>query len=231
MDDRSSFIAGVRDVFPAQPANVSIGVLFGASAVKIGLTPAEATAFSLFTVAARAQLVAVELLRTDATLSVVVATIVLINVRYATFSAALAPKVDQLSRRWRALIAFPLIDITYAFADTRFSDSDADPVHRGWYFLGIGLSWVVVYTTATLVGALLGRAVGDQFHLEFMVPLLFIALLVSQIETRRGALVALGAGGIAIVGVGLPFNLGLLAAGVAGAVLGVLLDAWAGVER
>jgi predicted branched-subunit amino acid permease len=228
MDDRSSFLAGVRDVLPAQPANVSVGILFGASAVNVGLTSAESTAFSLLTVAARAQLVALELFQTDAALSVVIATVVLINLRYATFGAALAPKVEHLSRRWRALIAYPLIDITYAFADTRFADSEANPVDRGWYFFGVGLSWVVVYTAATFLGTLLGNVVGEQYQLEFVVPLLFIALLVSQIDSRRGTVVALGASIVAIVGAGLPFSLGLLAGGVVGAVLGAVLDAWAG---
>lgn len=239
--DYPSFVAGVRDVAPAQLANVSIGILFGASAVQVGLTPAASTAFSLLAVAARAQLVAVELLQNDATVPVVVATILLINVRYITFSAALVPKVDHLSWRWRALIAYPLIDITYAVADTRFSEADGDSerdtdadadtgavddsLHRGWYFLGVGASWVLVFTAATLAGTLLGRAVGDQYHLEFMVPLLFIALLVSQIQTRQGLLAAVAAGGLAIVGTGLPFNLGLLVAALVGAAVGTYLDA------
>lgn len=246
--DYTSFVAGVRDVAPAQLANVSIGILFGASAVQVGLTPAASTAFSLLAVAARAQLVAVELLQNDATVPVVVATILLINVRYITFSAALVPKVDHLSWRWRALIAYPLIDITYAVADTRFSEADGDSerdtdadadtgtdvegssavddsLHRGWYFLGVGASWVLVFTAATLAGTLLGRAVGDQYHLEFMVPLLFIALLVSQIQTRQGLLAAVAAGGLAIVGTGLPFNLGLLVAALVGAAVGTYLDA------
>lgn len=260
--DHTSFVTGVRDVAPAQLANVSIGILFGASAVQVGLTPAASTAFSLLAVAARAQLIAVELLQNDATVPVVVATILLINVRYITFSAALVPKVDHLSWRWRALIAYPLIDITYAVADTRFSEADGDSerdtdadadtgagdsantdadadtgtdvegsgavddsLHRGWYFLGVGASWVLVFTAATLAGTLLGRAVGDQYHLEFMVPLLFIALLASQIQTRQGLLAAVAAGGLAIVGTGLPFNLGLLVAALVGAAVGTYLDA------
>lgn len=246
--DHTSFVTGVRDVAPAQLANVSIGILFGASAVQVGLTPAASTAFSLLAVAARAQLIAVELLQNDATVPVVVATILLINVRYITFSAALVPKVDHLSWRWRALIAYPLIDITYAVADTRFSEADGDSerdtdadadtgtdvegsgavddsLHRGWYFLGVGASWVLVFTAATLAGTLLGRAVGDQYHLEFMVPLLFIALLASQIQTRQGLLAAVAAGGLAIVGTELPFNLGLLVAALVGAAVGTYLDA------
>lgn len=231
MDDRSSFFNGVRDIFPAQPANISVGILFGASAVNVGFTPTESTVFSLLTVAARAQLVAVELVQTDATLPVIIATAVLINLRYATFGAALAPKVEHLTRRWRALIAYPLIDITYAFADTRFTDSEADPVDRGWYFLGIGLSWVAVYTGATLVGSLLGSAVGEQYQLEFMIPLLFIALLVSQIDSKQGMVAVLAASVVAVVGAGLPFSLGLLAGGVVGAVLGAALDARMGDDR
>lgn len=220
---RSSFVAGVRDIAPGLPANATIGMLFGASAVQVGLTPSTATAFSVLANAARAQLAAVELLRDDATLAVVVATILLINVRYVTFSAALAPKVAHLSWRWRAVVAFPVIDITYAVAETRFADDD--DLHRGWYFVGLGIAWVGTYGVATLAGTLLGRVVGRGLQLEFVIPLLFIALLVSQIETRPGHVAALGAAGIAVAAAGLPFNLGLLVAGVAGAGVGAVADA------
>lgn len=222
---RSSLVAGVRDVSPALPADASVGMLFGASAVQVGLAPPAVTAFSVLAVAARAQLAAVELLREDAALPVVVATILLINVRYVTFSAALAPKVAHLSRGWRAVVAYPLIDITYAVADTRFADPEAGDLHRGWYFLGIAIAWVGTFGAATLAGTLFGRVVGGGLHLEFVIPLLFISLLVSQIETRQGHLAALGAGGVAVVAAGLPFNLGLLVAGVAGAAVGALADA------
>jgi predicted branched-subunit amino acid permease len=223
--DRASFLAGLRDIAPAQVANASVGVLFGASAVDIGLSPAASTAFSLLSVAARSQLVAVEMLGDDAALAVVVATVLLINVRYATFGAALAPKVEDLPLRWRALIAYPLIDITYAFADAQFSDPNAPDVHRGWYFAGVGLSWAAVFTTSTFVGTLVGRAVGEGLRLGFMVPLLFIALLVPQISSRQGLAAAAVAAVVAVLVVGLPYNLGLLAAALVGAAVGTVLDA------
>lgn len=226
---RGSFVAGVRAISPAQPANVSVGMLFGASAVQVGLSPSAATAFSLLSVAARAQLVAVELLGSETALGVVVATVLLINVRYVSFSAALAPKVSHLSWRWRALIAYPLIDITYAIADVQFGDvedPEADDAvgHRGWYFAGIGLSWVVAFTLSTLAGTLVGRAVGEQYRLSFVIPLLFIALLVRQVDSSTGLLAAVVAGVVAVGAVGLPYNLGLLAAGLVGAAVGVGLD-------
>ena len=103
---RASLLSGIRDVSPALPANLSVGMLFGASAVQVGLTPPTVTAFSVLALAARAQLAAVELLREDAALPVVVATILLINLRYVTFSAALAPRVADLPRAWRAVVAY-----------------------------------------------------------------------------------------------------------------------------
>ena len=220
----SSFRAGVRDVAPALPADATIGMLFGASAVQVGLTPTSATAFSVLAVAARAQLAAVELLRTDAALPVVVATILLINVRYVTFSAALAPRVAHLSRPWRAVVAYSVIDITYAVAETRFG-SDRDDLHRGWYFLGIGVVWVGTYGVATLAGTLLGRVVGTGLRLEFVIPLLFIALLVAQIESLQGHLAAASAALAVLVVGGLPFNLGLLVAALVGAAVGAAADA------
>lgn len=223
--DRSSFLDGVSDVSPALPANATVGVLFGASAAQVDIGPVEATAFSLFTVAARSQLAAVELLQQDATPAVVLATIVLINLRYATFSAAIAPKVQHLSRSWRALIAYPLIDITYTFADTRFSATGIDDLHRGWYYAGIGLSWVVVYAAATLVGALIGQGIDDSYQLQFMIPLIFISLLVSQVETPPGVVAAFVAGFVAVAAMEVPFNLGLLLAGIVGAAVGGVTDA------
>lgn len=226
---RASLLSGVRDVSPALPANLSVGMLFGASAVQVGLTPPTVTAFSVLALAARAQLAAVELLREDAALPVVVATILLINLRYVTFSAALAPRVADLPRAWRAVVAYSVLDITYAVAETRLGGDGAADLHRGWYFLGIGLAWSGVFGAGTLAGTLLGRVVGRGLHLEFVIPLLFIALLVSQIETRPGGLAAVGAGAVAVVATGLPFNLGLLVAGLAGAVVGAAADArgWA----
>lgn len=224
--NRASFAAGVRDIAPGLPADATVGMLFGASAVQVGLTPASATAFSVLALAARAQLAAVELLLDDAALPVVVATILLINLRYVTFSAAFAPRVAHLSRRWRAVLAYGVIDITYAVAETRFADAAAEDLHRGWYFLGIGLAWSATFGAATLAGTLLGRVVGSGLQLEFVIPLLFIALLASQIESRAGHLAALGAGAVALVAGGLPFNLGLLVAGIVGAVVGALADGW-----
>lgn len=242
--DRASFVAGVRDAAPTLPPNVPFGMLFGATAVQVGFDPVAATALSVFTFAATAQLAAVELLRSGSDLPVVLATILLINLRYVVYSASLAPEVGHLSRRWRAAIAYPLFDISYALSIARFTDENEDrddatddgddearsdgegarpqDDHRGWYYLGTALPMVAVFAGSTLAGALAGQVVGEGLHLSFAIPLIFVALLVPSIDGRAGAVVAAVAGVVAVAGAGLPYNLGLLAAAVAGTVVAAL---------
>jgi len=225
--DRSEFVTGVRDAAPAVPPSIPLGMLFGATAVQSGIDLVAATALSLFTFAGAAQLAAVELLQEGAALPVVLATILLINLRYVIFSASLAPKVRHLSRTWRAVIAYPLFEVNYALAEARFGDADPGADHRGhrgWYFLGASLPLVATLVVGTLAGGLVGRAVGEGLHLDFAIPLIFVSLLVPQLDDGPSALAAGGAVVVAVAGAGLPVNLGLLVAVCCGTAIGVLAE-------
>jgi 4-azaleucine resistance transporter AzlC len=222
--DTSALFAGLRDVAPAVPPIVPVGILFGATAVGTGFTPASATALSLFAFAGTAQLAAVELLEQGATTHVVLATMVLINLRYVVFSASLAPKVRHLSRPWRALVAYPLFDLNYALAETRFAEVPRAEDHRGWYVLGASLPLVAALVVGTFVGALVGDVVGDGLHLDFAITLVFVSLLAPQITDRSSALVAVVAVVVAVAGADLPVNLGLLVAVLCGTLVGVLAE-------
>lgn len=222
--DRSEFVAGVRDVSPVLPPNISLGMVFGATAVQVGIDPLAAIALSLFAFAALAQLTAVELLQSGTALPVVLATILLINLRYVIYSASLAPLVSHLPRRWRAAIAFPIFDVNYALAATRFADTEPDERHRGWYVAGASLPVMVTFVGATAVGALAGIAVGRDLQLDFAIPLVFIAVLASQVDDRRALLAAVVAGVVALPVAGLPYNLGLLVATLCGTAVGALVE-------
>ena len=226
--ERTDMFAGAREIVPAIPPNVAFGILFGAAAVEVGFSPTQATAMSLFIFAGTAQMAAVELLRTDAALSVVLATVLVLNLRYVIYSASLAPKVANLSSKWRALMGYALSDINYALAYFKFSEAETSNrdqgVHKGWYYVGLTAPFVISFVLATLIGGLLGAAIGAELNLEFIIPLIFIALVVPRIETRTEVLVAGVAGIIAIVAVGVPFNLGLIIATVAGVAVGLAYE-------
>jgi predicted branched-subunit amino acid permease len=227
--DTTGFRSGVYDILPALPPNLPFGMLFGAAAVDVGISPLEATAMSVFVFAGAAQLAAVDLLRMDTALPIVFLTVVIVNVRYVIYSASVAPLVEDLPRRWRAVMGYGLFDVNFAFFVDRFGPagtdagaSDGTPVHRGWYYLGLTAPAVVTFVAGTSVGALVGSAVGDGLDLGFAIPLIFIALLAPSIDSRPAVVTVAVAGVVSVGAAGLPFNLGLLnaifAAVAAGAV-------------
>jgi predicted branched-subunit amino acid permease len=111
--------------------------------------------------------------------------------------------------------------------DARFRDA---------FLLGAGLSMYASFNLSTLAGALLGSALPgtDRLGLDFIFPLMFLALLVPLLRGPRGASrgvagrrvgVALAAGALALLlGRFVPAGATILLATLAAAALGAWLD-------
>lgn len=231
---RSELLAGVRDAAPAAPPGIVLAMLFGATAVEVGFSPAAATALSLFTFAGAAQMAAVELLRGDADLSIVLLTFLLINLRYVIYSATLSIQAKDMSLRWRAVLSYALFDVNFALTTARFDDGELGPesgsasgARRGWYYVGATTVLVGPFAVSTLVGALAGQVIDEGLGLSFAIPLIFVALVVPRLSDRASAVTAGIAAVVAVVAAGLPFNAGLLVAAVFGTAAGVLTQRYA----
>jgi predicted branched-subunit amino acid permease len=116
----------VRDVLPALPANVPFGIIAGVATVAVGVDPGQAVAFAGLLFAGAAQVAAVELLDQHAPVAVVVLTALVVNLRYLMYSASLATHFEDLSTRWKLVVAYFLLDVTYALSIARF-DGQAKP--------------------------------------------------------------------------------------------------------
>jgi 4-azaleucine resistance transporter AzlC len=221
---RGAFLAGVRTVSPVMVGVVPFGLVAGAAAVGAGLSVLQAAALSVVVFAGASQLAAIELLGADAALAVVVGTALVINSRLLMYSASLAPHFLEEDGRWRALMAYVMTDQAYALSVTRYGEGLSGLDRKRWFYLGTALPLWVVWQACTVVGAVLGASVPPWLPLSFAVPLTFLALLVPAVEGRATGAAALVGGGVATAGVGLPFNLGLLAGAVLGILAGVVVD-------
>lgn len=221
MNGRESFVEGAGDVAPALLGNVPFGLIAGVAIVDVGFDPVAAVVMSGAMFAGAAQLAMVDLLSTGAPLAVVVATGLVVNLRYVMYSASIARHFADHSRGWKAAIAAFLLDIDYAMSVNRFEE-EPRPVKR-WYYLGVAVPLWANWVAATAVGALLGANIPDAWHLEFAIPLVFLALLAPAVEDPSTALAAGVAGTAAVVLAGLPFNLGLVAGATVGIVAGAAL--------
>jgi len=212
--DRSDLRRGVRDSAPLLPGVVPFGIVVGIASVDAGLQLLEAVAMSVVVFAGASQLAALDLLGSDAPLTVVLVTGTVINLRMLMYSASIAPYFRQLSGRWKAALAYVLTDQAYALSIVRYR-SDR-PVDRVAYYLGVGGTLWVAWQFATVGGFVLGAGVPDAWGLDFAVPLVFLAVLVPTIENRPGVVAAVVGGSVAVVAGGLPLNLGLLVGAGAG---------------
>lgn len=240
ISSRSEFISGIKAQLPILIGVVPFGMIYGVVAVGAGIDEQAAQAMSAIVFAGSAQFVAAQLFGFGVPGLVIVLTGGVINLRHILYSASLAPYIQQLSPKWKWLLAYLLTDEAYAVTITHYlkvdqidsaTGIDADdhlerytPSSKHWYFLGAGLALWCTWQASTVVGITLGTVIPPNWSIDFTVALTFIALLVPVLKGRASLGAALVAGLVAVIGAGLPYRLGLLVAALVGILAGIWLE-------
>jgi 4-azaleucine resistance transporter AzlC len=219
---RDEFAAGVRDQLPILLGVIPFGLIFGALAISVGVPPLAAQGFSIFVFAGSAQFIAVGLIGEMAPATVIVATIFVVNLRHALYSASMSPQFAPLRLRWKLSLSWLLTDEAFATASTRYRRGNKASAH--WYTLGTGLALWTTWQISTALGILLGGGIPASIPLAFAITLTFIALLIPTLIDRPTVIAATSAGILAVILSGLPLRLGLLIGALAGVGIGVWAD-------
>jgi 4-azaleucine resistance transporter AzlC len=214
--------AGVVAAAPLLLGVFPYGIVTGVAMASVGFTDGQALAMSAFVYAGASQLAVVELLRANTPVAVVVFTALVINLRMVMFSASLATHMRGLSAGWKGVVGFLIVDPVYAVSVAEFS-GDTDRRKR-WYYLGAALLVWVAWMAGTAVGVVVGSRVPLGLPFDFVVPLVFIGLLVPALDGTPALAAAVVGGVVAVAGVGVPLNAGLLVATLAGIAAGLLTE-------
>lgn len=219
---RQSFTDGVIAMVPMAPAVAPFGIICGLTAMATGLSAAQALTMSATIFAGASQLATLQLVAEGAVPVIVVATALVVNLRFAMYSASLAPHLYRLGPKWRWPLAYFLVDQNYALTILRHQRSDGghDPLAH-WYFLGGGVALWVMWQVASAVGIFMGGGVPRDWSLDFAIPLLFMALLFQSIRRRPHVIAAITGGVVATLAAALPYNLGLVLGALTGIAAGV----------
>lgn len=197
------------------------GVLFGLLAFGSGFSHLATLASSGWVFAGSAQFVAAKLVADGVGLAVIILTTFIINARHALYGASLAPYVRGLPQRWMVPLAFLLTDEAYAVVIRRYA---VDGGHRGThaYHLGAAAAMWINWLLWTALGLVAGPRLEGlaDWGLDFAMVVTFIGITVPLIRDRPKVVAAMVAGGVAMLAHGLPHNLGLMAAALAGIVAG-----------
>ena len=217
------FRAGCRDIAPALLGIVPFGFVAGVAAISAGMSAIEGLALSLFSFSGIAQLIVSQLVAADSPIVVTVAAAFVISLRFLMYSAALAPHLAHLDRRWKLALSFLMTDQSFASTVRRFAEPGGRECAH-WHFLGSAVTLYVVWQATVVAGLVLGASVPARWSLDFAVVLAFIGLLVPVVRTRADLAAGVIAGAVALAAAGLPYRLSLVVASLAGIAAGMAIE-------
>jgi 4-azaleucine resistance transporter AzlC len=215
--------SGVRDGLPVLVGVVPFGLACGIMGITVGMTPLETVLMSVLVFAGASQFVAMTMLGAGAAGGLIVLTTLLINLRHLLMGASLAPHMNRLPVPVQALLAFGMVDETYALTMDRVRQNRYHP----GYQLGCNLSFYLAWIASTTVGVCLGERIADPlaWGLDFAMPAMFLALLMPRLADKTGALVCALAAVVSVAGaMYLPGKWYIIIASLAASAAGGLLE-------
>src|SRR5690625_2996912 len=160
------FAAGSAAVVPVLLGIVPFALIAGVVAVRMGLTPLEASGLSVILFAGASQMAALQLIHDGAPMLVIVLTVFFVNLRLVMYSASMAPHFANTRRRTRVLVSYLLTDQAYIFSLFGFERRPRTAARLA-YYLGLSLPMWLVWQVGTIVGALMGSGLPPGWALDF----------------------------------------------------------------
>ncbi|MEL4170460.1 MULTISPECIES: AzlC family ABC transporter permease [unclassified Pseudomonas] len=175
-----AFWKGSMAVIPLSLACAPWGLLVGSLAIDARMTPLEGQGFSAIVFAGAAQLVAIGMIKTGASLPSILVTTFLLTSQHLLYGLHMRATLSSLSSRWRLGLGFLLTDEFFALN----SQYDQKTFSR-WFALGVGLSFYLAWNVFTLAGILLGKSIAnlESLGLEFSIAATFIALITPVVKS------------------------------------------------
>lgn len=216
-DPQAAFWRGIRHSLPFFVVILPFGMLFGVLGTEAGLSLAEVIAFSMSVFAGAAQFAALQLMLDQAPVWAIFATAMAVNLRFLMYSVALTPHLGAAPLGTRAIIAYFLVDQSFALASAEYTRRpEMTLAEKTAYFFGGVIPVTAMWFAASIAGAQMGQAIPPGLGLDFALPITFLAMVGPMIRTPADLTAALVSAGGTLALIRLPFGTGLLvAAGLA----------------
>lgn len=225
--DRRAFWQGLRDCSPFVVIVVPFSALFGMVATDAGLDILQVVAMSAIVIAGSAQFTALSLLQDGAPVFVVLLASLAVNMRMAMYSAALVPHIGGASLRLRMVMAYVMVDQTFAVSVQTFEANPQMPLaDKISYYFGCITIVCIPWYVCTFLGALLGKSIPASLSPDFAVPVCFIALFAPMLRSLPH-IVAAGVSIVAAIAFAwVPWNFGLIIAAILAMLAGAQAEFW-----
>lgn len=222
---RPTFLDGLTASLPIVMGYFPISFSFGVAATRAGFSGIEATALSVIIYAGASQFLALALLSSGAPVLVSAFTLIAMNLRHLLYGPALMREAGEAAETRHAWAwAWGLTDEVFGQAlgalarGQRFSEPS---------MFGLGLGAYAAWISGTIAGAYAGSGALEGWPavnagLGFMLPALFLALLLSILNRRQLPVIAVAGAVTVIATLTISATSGILLGMLAGAIAGVL---------
>lgn len=229
---RSAFVRGLIAALPMTVVVGPFAMLFGVVATEAGLNLFEAMLFSISVFAGASQFAALQTMQENAPVLVVLATSLAVNLRMVMYSMTLAPHFGTLPLRSRAVMAYFLVDQSFA---TTVAEIDRSPKmtaqEKRAVFFGAVVAVAPLWFVACLVGGLIGTAIPPDYALDFALPITFLAMVAPMLRSLPHLVAAGVSILLSLLLVGMPYGTGLLVAASVAMAAGVWAEGRVAARR
>ncbi len=192
------------------PGVIPFGAVMGVVCSEAKLSLFQTVAMNFLAYAGAAQLAAMELMTKHAAGLVVIATGLIINIRFLLYSAALSPHLQRSSFFTKFFSAYSVTDQSYAVVSAHQSQlANSSEIVR--FYLGTAACMALFWHLSVIAGYIFGNFAPASLALDYAVPLSFVALVIPTLKNRTYVAVAAFSSVMAIALHSLPFRIGLIA--------------------
>ncbi|PLO07010.1 branched-chain amino acid ABC transporter permease [Klebsiella pneumoniae] len=197
--------------------------IVGALSVSAGMSVWQSTAWSAIVIAGSAQMLALNMLKTGATLGVIIFTTLIINLRHVLYSASISGTVREASFFKKCFMSYALTDEVYA---TTVKEMEGNKKEKYLFYGSAMITFWAIWVLADFLGALVGASFPhiEKYGLDFAMVAAFIAIVAPQIKSQACTVAAVVAAVSGVLLVVLPYSLGIVVASVLGVLAGLCVD-------
>jgi len=222
---RAAIIQGLKAVLPFMLGMIPFGLVAGVSAIDAGRSGLDALYASVVVFSGIVQVPALQLYAAGVPSITIVLITATISLRFVMYSLSIAPHFKDFPKTWRPPLAYVMTDPSYALSMNYFAQHPDSP-YKFHFYAAVALPLWLMWQLTTYVGALLGQQIPAAWSVDFVVPLVFTALLFASLRNRNQYLTALVAAISALVAYPLPYGLGVLIAAFVGIATGYGLESF-----
>lgn len=222
---KREYIDGAKASIPIILGYLPIGMAYGILARQAGLSTAITVLMSIFVFAGSSQLICVNMVSAGVSIIPIILMTFLVNLRHLLMSASLSIYLKKASGWVLPFVGFLITDESFAVGTARIEEQE----DKAGFFLGLGLTAYLSWVISSWVGAILNDvlALVDLPGLDFVLPAMFIVLLVMQLQRKLDILVAVISGLFSLIFVFiLPANWNVITATIIAATIGVVIERW-----